>query len=301
MHKIFKPHIENSKQIFESLTKNEIQELNDKEQKIVEDSYKNFKEGFEKGICYLCGSPLKTFSVKKPCLHWLLRPNGVKKKHFDELYGTIGYFQMEAYARWVANLESPIININDLNVERRDGKIFETTIRYRHIEWSFSCSPSDLEGHKNAKDGAYPHFHFQMRLDKRPFINYSQNHIAFVKEDIWKLAMINQDEIPIGMNSMFGAGMDSIFSEENIESVLEISERTENEEEASFKFDTLVTAKPGETLSGDDIADLIEESRETGVPLAKLLRKLDADVQTFVTPGYAVPEMAGRTETKRNK
>jgi hypothetical protein len=300
-HHIFKQHIEHSKRVFESLSKDEFKELNDKQLKSVEEEHAVFKEAFENSMCCFCGSPLKTFSSKKPCLHWMLRPNGVNKKHFDELYKTVGYFQMEAYARWVANLDAPLVNINDLKDERRDGKVFETTIKYKYIEWSFSCSPSDLDGHKNAKEGNYPHFHFQMRLDKRPFINYSQNHIAFTDEDIWKLAMLSQDEIPISMNQMFGAGMGSIFTDDNVEHVLEISERTENEDEATFKFDTFVMAKPGETISGSDIADLIQESRETGVLMAKLLRRLDADVQTIVTPGNRVPEIASRTETKRNQ
>jgi len=298
---IFKSHIEHSKKVFESLSKDEIQEMNETEQKRVEESYSSFKSAYEQGVCYLCGAPLKTFSAKKPCLHWMLRPKGVKKKHFPVLYEKVGYFQMESYARWLANLEAPLKNINDLKVERRERKIFETTIKYKHIEWSFSCSLSDLEGHNNSREGNYPHFHFQMRLDGKPFINYSQNHIALSDEDLWKLAMINQDEIPIGMDPLYGAGMGSILSEDNLESILDTSERTENESEAAFKFDTFVMAKPGETISGDDIADLIEESRETGVPLAKLMRRLDADVQTIVTPGDGVPEIAARTGTKRNK
>jgi hypothetical protein len=231
----------------------------------------------------------------------MFRPKGVKKSNFQGLYEKVSYFQMEAYARWVANIDRRLININDMDVEKRDGKIFETTIKYKHIEWSFSCSRSDLDGHKNAREGNYPHFHFQMRLDKRPFINYSQNHIAFTDEDLWKLAMINQNEIPIGIKPMFGAGMGDIISEENIGHILDISERTENEEEAAFKFDTLVMAKPGESISGDYIANLVEESRQTGVPLAKLLNTLDADVQTIVTPGAGVLEIAARTKTNRNK
>jgi len=298
---IFKSYIEHSKKVFESLSKEQIQEMNKQEQKRVNGSYNSFKDAFNKGNCYLCGSPLKTFSAKKPCLHWLLRPKGVKNKDFSSLYESIGYFQMEAYARWVANLEAPLRNINDIEAEKRNGKIFEITIKYKHIEWSFSCSTSDLERHETSREGHYPHFHFQMRLDNRPFINYSQNHIAFTDEDLWKLAMINQDEIPIGMNPLYGSGMGSILSEANLEYIIDSSERTENESEAAFEFDTFVMAKPGQTISGDDIADLIKESRETGVSLAKLMRRLDADVQTIVTPGQGVPEIAARTKTKRNK
>lgn len=246
------------------------------------------------------GHRSKHLGVKRACLHWMLRPKRVKKKHFDQLYGNVGFFRMQTYARWVANLDSPLVNINDLEVERRDKKIFEFTVKYKNIEWSFSCSPSDLEGHKTAKAGNTPHFHFQMRLDKKPFINYSENHIAFTDEDLWKLAMFNQNDIPIGANQMFGAGMEEILSEKNKDIILDFAENAKNEEEAAFKFSTTIMAKPGEMISGDDLADLIREHQKTGVPMAKLLKRLDADVQTTVTPGNGVPEIAGRSVTKRN-
>ncbi|HDY68298.1 MAG TPA: hypothetical protein ENH85_10965 [Candidatus Scalindua sp.] len=275
--------------------------MSEQEMKRTDELYNAFKEHFSKGSCYKCGSSLKAFSSKKPCIHWFLRPKDFKKKHFKSLFGLYGYFQMEAFARWVANQDDPVTNINDLDMEKSEKKIIETTIKYKHIEWSFSCSNSDIEGHVNSQQGNFPHFHFQMRLDNKPFINYKDFHIPLKDEDIWKLAMINQTEIPIEHHFRYGEGMQSALSDDTLEFLIDNSEKAENESEATYKFNTIVTAKQGQTISGDDIADLIEESKRTGTPFAKLAHRLVANVQTIVKAGDAVPELAKRTSTKKNK
>lgn len=297
---IFQPYIERTKKAFQKISPEEIEQINKEGHRQTEESFHAFKESFNHGRCCLCGSPLKSFSTEKPCIHWLLRPKGFKKKHFKELFHTFGYFQMEAYARWVANEATPFKNINDLLFEKSEKKIFETTIKYKHLEWSFSCSPSDLEGHKNSPVANFPHFHFQMRMNKRPFIDYSDFHVPFKDEDIWKLSMIHQNELPFQHQFTHGEGMQSILHEEFLENILDNSVRAENEEEASFRFDTIVMAKPGETISGDEIAALIEESKKTWEPLSKLVKRLDANVQTIVTPGDGVPAIAERTKTNRS-
>lgn len=298
---IFDPYIKRTIENIKSLSEDERRRISDDGMKKTDEIYASFKEHYSQGNCHICKSHLKSFSPKKPCLHWLLRPKGFKKKHFSSLFNRYGYFQMEVFARWVTNLEDPVHNINDLEVERRDKKIFETTIKYKHIEWSFSCSPSDLEGHKNSPHTNFPHFHFQMRLDKKPFINYTDFHVPFKDEDIWKLAMINQTEIPFEHHFRYGEGMQSVMSEEAHEFIMNNSVKAEDESEATYKFDTIVHAKPGQTISGDDIAELIEESKKTGVPFAKLAERLDADVQVIVKAGDAVPDIASRKATKRNK
>lgn len=297
----FKKYRENAKKVFESLDEETISRMNEEGRKKAEESYHRFVECFDQGICSQCGSPLKTFSAKKPCLHWLLRPNGLKKKHFNEFWSRFGYFRMEAYLRWVANHHEPAKGINDLKSERGEKKLIETTIRYKHLEWSFSCSQSDMDGHTNSRDGNFPHFHFQMRIDKKPFINYSENHVPFSDEDLWKFAMISQEEIPFEHNFRYGEGMEAILTDSDADSLIDIMETIDNEDDAAFEMSTFVMARPGETISGDDIADLIEESKRTGVPLAKLMRRLDATVKTVIQPGKGVPEMASRSQTKRNK
>lgn len=297
----FQPYIEHTKKIFQNLPTEEIRKINEETRRQTEEEFQAFKTAFQKGFCYLCGSPLKSFSVKKPCIHWLLRPKRFKKKHLKLLFYTFGYFQMEAYARWVANQEFPIKNINDFQLEKNEKKIFETTIKFKHLEWSFSCSPSDLEGHKNSLAGNFPHFHFQMRIEERSFIDYSDFHIPFTDEDKWKLAMMHQNEIPLEHHFPYGEGMQNILCNEILEDIVDNSVVAEGESKALFRFNTIIMAKEGETISITVIAALIEESRKTGEPLAKLVKKLDANVQTIVMPGDGVPEIAERTKTNRNK
>src|SRR5436190_11815888 len=76
--------------------------------------YEEFKAAFEAGGCSFCGKPLASFSAEHPCLHWLLRPTGFKKKNFPGLCSVFGYFRIAAYVRWVASIEAPGKNINDL-------------------------------------------------------------------------------------------------------------------------------------------------------------------------------------------
>lgn len=89
------------------------------------------------------------------------------------------------------------------------------------------------------------------------------------------------------------------------ELLLDSMRNTDDPSTATFNVQTAVMAKPGTTISGDDIAALIEESRETGVPIAKLVDRLD-NVQTMVQilPGDGIPEAAPRAGgrgSKRNK
>lgn len=277
-----------------SVPPEEAARLSELEHKRVVAEYERFKEDFLKGYCYLCHSPLKTFSESKPCLHWLLHPKGFKKKSFPLLFQRFGYFQMESYLRWIANLDKPLKNINDLSEEKNPNRIFETTIKYKHLEWTFSCAPNDFEGHVNSASGKDPHFHFQMKMDKRPLIVFNDFHIPFKEEDIWKLKLFLQPASKFEHRFTFGESMENVFQEVPLETIIDTSEATDDETEASLNLSTLVMARPGETIKGEDIYKIFQESKATGVPMAKLFRKLDADVTTIVSPGPGVPELAKR-------
>lgn len=282
----------------------EIARISELEQRRVVAEYEEFKRTFSEGRCYLCNSPLKTFSESKPCLHWLLHPKGFKKKSLPILFGRFGYFQMESYLRWIANLDQPLKNINDLSDEKNPNKLIETTIKYKHLEWTFSCAPGDFEGHENSASGKFPHFHFQMRIDKKPFISFNDYHIPFLEEDIWKLKLIAEPDSKFQHRFTYGESLENLFEEIPLETIIDTSEATDDESQAALNFSTLVMAKPGETIKGEDIYNLYQESKETGLPMAKLLRKLDADVTTIVSPGSGVPELAkrsGRGSSKKSE
>ncbi len=137
----------------------QIHQLN--KQKSEEDrrEFAEFLEAHAKGQCYLCGLPYDQYDFKKPCSHWLLRPVGMKKDSVASVLEQNGCFRPQAFLRWLANTEALGTQINDFAADD-PAKVFETTIRYKHFEWSFTCSNSDLAGHKDSEVGADPHFSF---------------------------------------------------------------------------------------------------------------------------------------------
>lgn len=284
---------------FDAFSPEFIAEKNKEEHEKTVRQYEEFSEKYDNGICYLCNSSFKTFSSQKTCLHYLLKPKGFKKKHFRAIYEKYSFHQIQSYLRWLANKERPIGNINNLTEEMSENKLYEITIKYKRFEWSFSCSNSDFIGHGNSTESQKPHYHFQMRNDGLPFIDYSDFHIPFSDEDKFIINMKLKHPDKIKHTFPFGEGIEEALSEDIIEEVIDNSTSTDSEEKGTFRFQTLVEAKPGETISGDVIANMIEESKKTGKPLASLVKKLDAKITTIVSPSNSVPELAKRTQRKR--
>ncbi|WP_217994998.1 hypothetical protein [Methylogaea oryzae] len=79
-----KPDTGKYRRIFESISPDEIKELNRLNDEEQQRQAKAFKEGYENRICYLCNKPFKTISTNNPCLHWLLRQCKFKKKIFQK-------------------------------------------------------------------------------------------------------------------------------------------------------------------------------------------------------------------------
>lgn len=270
------------------------------EQAIKDDKeFQELKTALLEGRCNYCNNPLSHFSSKKPCFHWLLKPNGFKKRHFPLLYEQKSFHQLEAYLRWVANCDKPIKNINDLAEEKSSSKFIEETIRYKNIEWSFSCSYGDRAGHRNKHDGQMPHYHFQMKFDGNVIINYNGFHIPFDDYDEFSFAVKENRFDRLKAKHIHGAGMQSLFDHISPEEIVNNMRYSENKEDADLGVSIMVQADEGTTISGDDIADLIEERKRTGVSMAKLVQKLNnVSVQTIISPGPGVPEISAR---KRNR
>jgi RecA-family ATPase len=89
--------------------------------------------------------------------------------------------------------------------------------------------------------------------------------------------------------------MDKISPEE----IVNLSKPTNDETKSFVKMDTIVMAKEGQSISGDEIIRMIEESKKTDISIAKLAQKLNADVKTYISPGVSVPEMEHRSKRKR--
>lgn len=277
-------------------------------QKMEKDNLAKAKKDFEqlssnlkKGICYYCNNPITHFSVKKPCLHWFLKPKGFKKKHFNILMKDRSFREINTYLRWVANSETIAANINDLTEEQSSSNFIEETITYKNLEWSFSCSQNDRKGHEGTKSGSSPHYHFQMKVNGNVIINYSAFHLPFTDYDEFSFAVEAGKINNIVSTNTYSAGMQDIvdlFSEYDFED--DILQYTEDASNAAFHTDIIIEAEPGKTISGDHVADLLEERRQTGQSFVKLAKKLkNVKVSSITTPAEAVPEIAKRKGRKR--
>lgn len=292
-----KEKYKNFNKILNKISPEEIQRENKKHLAESEEDFKKLKESLLIGKCSYCGYDLTHFSVNKPCFHWLLKPKGFKNKHFPLIYKELSFHEMESYLRWVANCESPIKNINDLEIEKSSSKIIEETIKYKNLEWSFSCSKSDMTGHKDAYgDGKLPHFHFQMKVDGNVVINYGGFHIPFNDYDEFCFAAKRGEFEKIKACHIHGAGMQTMF-DRSPEELLDIMKKAPGDDESrqQFNISTIITADEGTTISGNDLADIIIEHNNTGVPIAKLIKKLkNVTATSLISPGSGVPEIANR-------
>jgi len=262
--------------------------------------YQRFLELFEKGDCYICEKPLTSFSKKLPCLHWLLKPKGFRKKDFLTLVGRYGFFQIQSFLRWIANQDGFARNINDLSCEGSGNKLFEVTIKYKKIEWAFSCAESDYQGHTTSQHAKHSHYHFQMRIERQPFINYSDFHVPFSEMDIINIEAMRTSPGQIKQRFSFGEGMSDVFNEDTVEQLVNAVVPCESHDEAPFKIDTIAMAKEGTTISGDDLFEIIQEAKSKNVTVASLMHKLpNSHAQVIVTPGPGVVEQAPRSGRKK--
>jgi len=283
-----------------------LEKRNEEEYLQTEKDYKQFVTLFKEGKCSICGKPLKTFSTETPCLHWLLRPKNFKKKHFSLLYKEFTYFRVSAYVRWVAALDGPIININDIQEEHPGGKLIDFTARYKHITWSFSCSKSDYEGHNTTRYGNFPHYHFQMKLSGKPFINYSNFHIPFHHEDLFHIELSTNHKDFAFYSYGRGAGMQELMSsKDGVEFIVDHSTPTDNPEEAAYDLSTIMMVKDGELISGDLIADMIDTAKKSKKTFASIVRErkqdIKASISTTVSIGDGVPKPQQRKGGRKKK
>ena len=259
-----------------------------------------FVESFQRGGCYLCGKPLTSFSKKLPCVHWLLKPKGFKKHDLPAIAERFGFFQIQSYLRWVANQQGFAKHINDLPEEGSGTKLFEVTIRYRNLEWSFSSSETDYLGHQTSQHAKYPHYHFQMRIDQRPFINFSDFHVPFKEIDVLNIEAKRRLPDKVKHRFAFGEGMSDILNDKTVEALVNQSDGEDAGDDASLHFDSIAMADEGTTIRGEDIYQIIQEAKAKGVSIASLMHKLpNASTRVMVTPGPGVVEQAPRGGRKK--
>ena len=271
----------------------------------VQDEFEQFVAHFNTGSCYLCEKPLTSFSKKLPCPHWLLKPKGFKKHDLTAVAEQYGFYQIQAFLRWVANQGSFARNINDLPEEGSGDKLFEVTIKYKTLEWAFSCAESDYQGHATSQHAKHSHYHFQMRIDGRPFINYSDFHLPFSRQDVAEIEAMRAQPEKIMQHFSYGEGMDDVLSDKTAEHIVNctIPEVDGDDIDAApFRISSFVRAEPGKTISGDDIWAIFQEAKAKGVTVASLMHKVpNARTQIVVSPGPGVVEQAPRTGGRKRK
>lgn len=288
---------------FSSLSDSDLEELNERMRLKTEQEYSRFETSYKNGECYLCGNKFETISKEKPCLHWLLRRCKFKPKDLKLIYSKYGYSNIAAFLRWCANIEKPLVGINDIKSEIKNGKLISNTIKWKNIEWTFDCSESDFKGHPNSASD-FPHYHFQMRIDGRQFINFNSYHLPFSQEDIFALTMSrNHPDKFIHNFGDQGEGMDVALEMVGDDPVTAFEHmlRTDDEDEAIYHISTTVMAREGEAISGDLLAELIEKSNQTGEPVSSLLHKhmsKNAVVKSYISASENTPEITPRTEHK---
>jgi hypothetical protein len=114
-----------------SLPPEEIERVNKLNRKEAIEQHKQFSEA-KTGRCSFCGDGLTAFDPATPCRHWLLKPEGIRKEHIEQVATQFSWGVLENYLRWVANEEAFAKNINDL-ADEGTGKLLELTIKYKNL------------------------------------------------------------------------------------------------------------------------------------------------------------------------
>jgi hypothetical protein len=278
----------------------QIQENYDAQNAQTQKDHEQFILKLKENICLYCNKSLDTFDETKFCLHWFTYPTGIRKRNFDHfLKQPLSFSSLECYFRWLANAENPLVQINDLEHENPTNTLVATTIRFRNIEWSFSCSNSDYEGHKDSSFGNKPHYHLQMLVDNNPFIGYNDFHIEFTNYDLWIFETKRQIPECNSSKPHFGSGQSLIDNPEVQELLIKRGRVAENEETALF-MRKIEIKLPKDEKSGNLYREAVIESNETKVPLDIILKRVLPDVEVSVkkTLGKGALKKKRRSKTR---
>lgn len=287
--------------MIDDLPEGQLENMNQRNLIDAEKEYEKFLIYYDKNICYLCGRSFKNYLLQEPCIHWLLKRCGFKSNYFRLIYKKYGCLQIESFLRWVANKEKNQTNINDLEGDKKEGKIFTTTILWKNIKWTFDCSKADYLGHKNAYSN-FPHYHFEMKEDDKYIIKFSQHHIPFFKEDLFNLDLMldNRDRFNHSFGSG-GVGMQGLLSIDP--ELMFAKSKSVEESEANCRFQTIISDKDGDGIDSYKLSAMINEHNRSGESYPKLVEKYFADSvtkQVFISPPNTVPSISQRQSRHKN-
>jgi hypothetical protein len=282
----------------ESLSGDQVSQHNAAQLEEALKEHETFIDAFNKDCCYMCGMKLSYFHASEPCMHWLLLPEGIKKTHVENyLTEPIGIFRIESYLRWLANTEAAFKNINDLPNDNPKGKLLETTIKFKNIEWSLNFGQSDLVGHPNSKNAAFPHFHMQILSDGMPFIRFNDCHIPFSNRDLFILEALKNDDL-FGHSFLGGEGISAILDGDQLKIIDENMIPIENTEDATFHTKSIIRFPPDLRVTEEDVFRLKEESMANKIPLRKYIKQVypSSEITAITGPGEGVIKKKGRSK-----
>jgi hypothetical protein len=291
------------KKFFESIPPEELERQNQLILKQQELEYTSFKKYLRNGQCYICGLKLNEFNEKSFCLHWFTYPNGIKKKHFEKAFKNnvdLGFFNLDAYFRWLANSERYIGNINDLKSDVSENSFLETTYKYKNLFWAFSVGHTDLEGHKNSKVGSVPHYHIEMKVNDNIFIKFNDFHLPFNDEDLFKIEAIKQIPDNVITTNGFDTGMSFLEDENNIDLIRQMSQATDDHDNATLNYQSIIIPDKDNPITGQMLKDAMDESKKTGKLIGEILSEKvkNANSTIIISPGDGVPKMSKRSGKK---
>lgn len=292
------PHdSERAKVFLRSLSPGQIEEGNRRDHAEHERQAAAFHAAYINEKCHLCGLPFDQMRSSHPCTHWLLRRCRFKKNDLLKISERYDYHNIAAFLRWCANEEVLLRNINDLSDEKSDRKVISYTIKWKNIEWTFDCTENDLHGH-GIGHSSVPHYHFQMRIDGRQFINFNEFHLPFSDRDLFHLGIRDVPTVHHSFGAA-GSGMQEAVSVDP-DLALEHAVPTLNGDEATYHFSTMIEATD-QPLSGDELYEIFEEAKRTNKSFAFVARQRlqgRASIQTVISPSDAIPDITQRTEHK---
>jgi len=285
-----------------SIPPNEIEVMNRKQDEDNLHQYKRFKNALAKNKCFLCNHSLNSFVNKDPCFHWLLLPDGITKKELIKyLNSEISFYNLESYLRWMANTDTFLGNINDLEEEKPEHIHMVETIRYKHLEWTLQISNSDKNGHCDSIIGKKPHYHIQILRNNKIYLKFNDCHIFLTDQNLFHFECSKQAGDIYKIRHSYGEGYSELeyFDKTNnldeFDKTLKVSD---NPEKAQFRRQTFIEAPAGKSISGELLAQAFEESNKTKEPVGRIIHRLNNELKitTMITPSENIPDIKKRNQ-----
>jgi hypothetical protein len=200
---------------------------------------------------------------------------------------------------WIAYQENKSTQINNLTIEKDQNKIWETTIKYKDLKWSITCSKTDFMGHKEGKVN-FPHYHFLMEKEGKPFITFEDYHVKLTEEDRIRILAHNQ---PLGnfIHIWYIPGMEEIF-QSNPKEIMKSIKRAKHREESISPIQLTSIIKLDENISSKEINKAFLRYKQTEDTLAKCFSEIPhIKIKTYIEPGEGVPLLDRKLSRNQKK